>query len=475
MSEMARPDICVIGGGSGGLSVAAAAAAFGVSVILVERGRMGGDCLNYGCVPSKALIAAAKSVHTARTSPFVDRAPDTLSVNFDHVRAHVRRAIEAIAPNDSVERFTALGVRVIEAEARFVDRRTVAAGGLLIRARRFVVATGSTAAIPPVPGLEDIDYLTNESLFDLERLPRSLAILGGGPIGMEMAQAFRRLGSEVTVIEAMRVLGREDRELASVVTDRLRREGVVLHEGTAVEAVEAADGGIRLRCRGEKAVFAVEAERLLVAAGRRPVTGGLDLDRAKVQFSARGIVADSRMRTSNRRVYAIGDVAEGRPQFTHLAGYHAGLVVRSILFRVRARENLAILPAASYTDPEIASIGLSEAEARKRHGTITILRWPFAENDRAQAEGDSEGLIKLVVGAKGRVLGVGIAGRGAGELITFWSLVIERGMRLKDLTGYLSPYPTRAEIGKRAVISYYAPMARHRWIRALVRFLRRLG
>ena len=181
------------------------------------------------------------------------------------------------------------------------------------------------------------------------------------------------------------------------------------------------------------------------------------------------------MRTSNRRVYAIGDVAEGRPQFTHLAGYHAGLVVRSILFRVRARENLAILPAASYTDPEIASIGLSEAEARKRHGTITILRWPFAENDRAQAEGDTEGLIKLVVGAKGRVLGVGIAGRGAGELITFWSLVIERGMRLKDLTGYLSPYPTRAEIGKRAVISYYAPMARHRWIRALVRFLRRLG
>ena len=194
MSEMARPDICVIGGGSGGLSGAAAAAAFGVSVILVERGRMGGDCLNYGCVPSKALIAAAKSVHTARTSPFVHTAPDALSVNFDHVRAHVRRAIEAIAPNDSVERFTALGVRVIEAEARFVDRRTVAAGGLLIRARRFVVATGSTAAIPPVPGLEDIDYLTNESLFDLERLPRSLAILGGGPIGMEMAQAFRRPG-----------------------------------------------------------------------------------------------------------------------------------------------------------------------------------------------------------------------------------------------------------------------------------------
>ncbi|MCF3639151.1 FAD-dependent oxidoreductase, partial [Rhizobium sp. TRM95111] len=400
MAGVVRPDICVIGAGSGGLSVAAGAAAFGVSVVLVERGRMGGDCLNYGCVPSKALIAAARRVHLLRRAgPYLGTAQPP-QLDFPKIRQEIRAAIAAIAPNDSVERFTALGVTVLRADARFVDRRTLVAGGQTIRARRFVIATGSAPAAPDIPGLESVDYLTNESLFDLEQLPESLLVLGGGPVGIEMAQAFCRLGSRVTVLENREILGRADPDLRRIVVDRLRAEGVTLLEGVRVEAVENRAGGVTAHLlASDGRQTAVAGVRLLVAAGRRPVVDGLGLESAGVRHGPGGIVVNGGQRSSNRRIYAVGDVAGG-PQFTHVAGHQASLVLKGILFRAWARFRPEIVPAVTYCDPEIAFVGLSEAEARRRHRRVQIVRWPFAENDRAQIEGETTGFVKLVAGAR---------------------------------------------------------------------------
>ncbi|MCV0395729.1 MAG: FAD-dependent oxidoreductase [Rhizobiaceae bacterium] len=469
------PDICVIGAGSGGLSVAAAAAAFGVEVVLIEKGKMGGDCLNYGCVPSKALIAAARHAHAMRHGSQFGIADEEPQIAFRQVNRHVRKVIEAIAPNDSVERFTAMGVRVIQEHARFVDRRTVLAGDHEIRARRFVVATGSSPLVPPIEGLDGVDHLTNETLFDLTALPRRLVIIGGGPIGLEMAQAHRRLGSEVTVVEAMTAMGKDDPELAAFVLRRLREEGVVIREQTKVVRVERRGrSGVRVHVEGEGGADTIDGSHLLVAAGRSANVRDLGLDKAGIDFDRKGVKVTDRLRTTNRRVYAIGDAAGGL-QFTHVAGYHAGLVVRAMLFRLPARENRRVIPWATFTDPELATIGLSEDEARKKHGRVSILRWPYAENDRAQAERKTEGLIKIVTDRKGRILGAGIVGANAAEMINLWALAVAKNMTVRDVTGYVAPYPTMTEIGKRAAITYFAPMARKPGVRRLIRFLRLFG
>lgn len=472
MTKTLTPDICVIGAGSGGLTVAAGAAAFGVSVVLVEKGKMGGDCLNYGCVPSKALIAAGKHAHAMRNGArfgIADAEPD---IDFRKVGRHVHRVIDAIAPNDSVERFTALGVRVIQDHARFKDARTVIAGDQEIRARRFVVATGSSPAIPPIPGLDTVDVLTNETIFDLTRRPGKLVIIGGGPIGIELAQAYRRLGAEVVVIEAETMLGREDPELTAIVMGRLRAEGIELRENAKVTQVERrGKTGIRVHIGTDEII---DGTHLLVATGRRVNVEELDLDKAGIDFSPKGITVSDTLRTTNRRVYAIGDVAGG-PQFTHVAGYHAGLVIRAILFRLKAREDRTILPRVTYTDPEIAHVGLGEEDARKAHGRINVLRWPYAENDRAQAERRTQGFVKLIADRKERIIGVSIVGAQAGELIGLWALAISKGMRVRDMTGYVPAYPTMGEIGKRAAVSYFATAARKPIVRRLVRFLRIFG
>lgn len=474
MAQLLKPDICVIGAGSAGLSVAAAAAAFGVSVVLVEKGRMGGDCLNYGCVPSKALIAAAKRAHAVRGGgPGV--APAEPGIDFRAVMRHVDAAIAAIAPNDSVERFTALGVKVVQAAAHFVDRRTVAAGDFEIRARRFVVATGSSPLVPAIPGLDTVDYLTNETMFGLTRRPGHLIIVGGGPIGMEMAQAFRRLGSQVTVIEAMSPLGKEDPEMSAPVLAAIQAEGVTIHPQARVTGVERrGKTGVKVDVVAEGRGFAVDGTHLLLAVGRKANLEGLELARAGIAFDDGGVTVDARLRTRNRRVYAIGDVA-GSLQFTHVANYHAGLVLRSILFRLRAREDRSIIPRVTFTDPEIAHVGLGEEEARKAEGVIRVLRWPYAENDRARAEGRTVGHIKLVTGRKGRILGASIVGEGAGEMINMWSLAVSRRMGVRDIAGYVAPYPTASEIGKRAAITYFVGTTRKPLVRRLLRFLRFFG
>ncbi len=475
MTELIKPDICVIGGGSGGLTVAAAAAAFGVSVVLIEGGKMGGDCLNYGCVPSKAIIAAGKTANSMRHAAKFGIKNVEPEVNFRKVHDHVHSVIAAIAPNDSVERFTALGVKVIEAHGKFKDAETVVAGDYEIRARRFVVATGSSAFVPPIPGLEKVDYLTNETLFDETRKPNHLLVIGGGPIGMEMAQAHRRLGSKVTVIEGLKALGKDDPELAEVVLRNVRADGVEILEGANVVGVEQnTKTTVKVTVETEEGTLDVTGSHILVATGRAANVNGLDLEKAGINYDRKGIEVDNALRTSNKKVYAIGDVAGGF-QFTHVAGYHAGLVVQSILFRIPGKENRDIIPWATYTDPELAHVGLDENAARERVGTINVLRWPYAENDRAQAERKTEGLVKIITDKKGKILGASIAGANAGEMINVFALAVSKKMKVQDLRGFIAPYPTMTEITKRAATSFSAPLTRKPSIRRIINFLRKFG
>lgn len=480
MSRLLTPDICVIGAGSGGLSVAAAAAAFGVDTVLIEQGEMGGDCLNYGCVPSKALIAAGKAAYHAGHGAGFGVSVPRVDIDFSAVNDHIREAIAGIAPHDSQERFEGLGVTVIRAPARFQDPRTVLAGDARIRARRFVVATGSSPLVPPIPGLEGVPYHTNETIFTLRSCPEHLLVIGGGPIGLELAQAHRRLGARVTVIEAARAMPREDPELAALVLERMRAEGVEIVEGATVTAVSGAAGAIRLTLgsgEGEgDTAREIEGTHLLLAAGRRANVEGLGLEEAGIAFDRRGITVGADLRSSNRRVYAIGDVAGG-PQFTHVAGYHAGIVLRALLFRLPARENRDILPRVTFTDPEIGHVGLTAEEARARFGTarVRVLEAAFAGNDRARAERRTDGLVRLVAARGGRILGASVVGAGAGEMTNLLSLVVARKLTVRDIAGFVSPYPTLAEAVRRAAISYYADSARNLWIRRAVRVLARFG
>lgn len=478
MPRSLTPDICVIGAGSGGLSVAAAAAAFGVEVVLVEKGAMGGDCLNYGCVPSKALIAAGKAAHHARASaPFGVHA-ERVSVDFQRVHDHVHEVIATIAPHDSVERFESLGVTVIKAAAQFVDGRTLVAGDARIRARRFVIATGSSPALPPIPGLDQVPSLTNETIFDLTACPEHLIIVGAGPIGLELAQAHCRLGARVTVIEAETALAKEDPELAAEVVAQIRAEGVELLEGARVGevAAEADGGGIRVRVGDAAGERWVTGSHLLVATGRRPNTEGLGLDAAGVAHGPGGIAVGADLRTGNRRIYAIGDVAGGL-QFTHVAGYHAGIVIRALLFRLPARQNPDILPRVTYTDPEFGHVGLSreEAEARFGAGRVRQVSAPFSGNDRAQAERRTLGKVRLIVGPRGRLVGADVLGASAGEIVNLLSLAISSKLTVRDLAGFVSPYPSLSEAVRRAAISLYAGVPENPWIRRLVRVLARFG
>jgi pyruvate/2-oxoglutarate dehydrogenase complex dihydrolipoamide dehydrogenase (E3) component len=473
MPERINTDICVIGAGSAGLSVAAGASQMGARVVLVEAGIMGGDCLNTGCVPSKAMLAAAQAARDAREAGRFGIEAGDVRVDFARVNDHVKGVIAAIAPHDSVERFEGLGVRVIKGWAQFTDRETVSVDGKEIRARRFIAATGSSPLVPPIPGLDGVPYMTNETVFDNRDRPDHLLIVGGGPIGMELAQAHRRLGSAVTVLEMASVLPRDDRELAAVVVSRLRREGVTLMEGVKVAGVGGGAGAITLTLETEDGRQTVSGSHLLIAAGRQPNVDGLGLDKAGIDVSAKGIVVDRRLRTTNKKVYAIGDVAGG-PQFTHVASYHAGIVIRNILFRLPAKADHGAVPWVTYTDPELAYVGLSEDEAG-RAGPIHVLRWPYAENDRAHAERNEEGVIKVIVDRKGKVLGAGIVGRHAGELILPWVLALRRGLKIGAMADIVAPYPTLSEVSKRAAGSYFVPKLFNDRTRKLVRFLLRFG
>ncbi len=463
---MIETDICVIGGGSGGLSVAAGAVQMGARVVLIEAGEMGGDCLNAGCVPSKALIAAGKHAHAMTDGAPFGVAPVVPKVDFGAVKDHVARVISAIAPVDSQERFEGLGVHVIRAWARFAGPDRVEAGGDTITARRFVIATGSRPFVPPIPGIETVPYLTNETIFALRERPEHLIIIGGGPIGMEMAQAHRRLGCRVTVIEGAKALGKDDPEMAAVVLEKLRAEGIAIEEDAPVTEIGGEAGTITVKVKDGR-IFT--GSHLLMAVGRQVALDDMGLDVANVAFTRKGVTVGTDLRsTTNRRVYAVGDAAGGL-QFTHVAGYHAGVVIRSLLFGLPSKASTRHIPWATYTDPELAQVGMTEAEARREHGiNLTVVRFPFHDNDRAQAEGKTVGLIKVMV-ARGRPVGASIAGAGAGEQIALWALAISARMKMSAIAGAVLPYPTMAEVSKRAAGAYFSPkLFANPWVKRVV-------
>jgi pyruvate/2-oxoglutarate dehydrogenase complex dihydrolipoamide dehydrogenase (E3) component len=473
-AERLEVDICVIGAGTGGL-VTAAPAQLGARTVLFERHKMGGDCLNYGCVPSKALLAAAKAAKTVPTAGRfgIETAPP--AIDFSAVMRHVHGAIAAIAPHDSVERFEGLGVKVVSAEARFIGPREVAGGGFIIRARRFVIAAGSSLAVPPIPGLGEVAYLTNETVFENTVLPEHLIVIGGGPIGIEMAQAHRLLGSRVTVLEAAQILSKDDPELAGQLRGRLEANGIAIRDGADIARIEKSARGIAVTLEQGGGEERIEGTHLLVAAGRRPNVQDLDLDKGGIAYSAKGIEVDGRLRTTNPHVYALGDIAGG-PQFTHVADYHAGLVIRNALFRLPVRVDYRALPWVTYIDPELAQVGMIESEVNRAHGEdMRVLPYPFHDVDRAQTDRETEGMIKVVTRRNGRILGASILGAHAGELIHPWALAIARGLKMSSLATTIVPYPTFGEISKKAAGSYYAPKLFSAWPRRLVRLLAAFG
>jgi pyruvate/2-oxoglutarate dehydrogenase complex dihydrolipoamide dehydrogenase (E3) component len=478
-TETLKPDLCIIGAGSAGLSVASIAVSMGASVVLVEKHRMGGECLNVGCVPSKALLAAAHHAHALRQAGgFGIRIGEGPSVDFPRVREHLREVVSAIAPMDSIERYTAMGVRVIQGEASFMDAQTVSAGGRLIKARRFVIASGSKPAVPPIPGLDQVPYLTNETVFDLAEKPEHLVVIGGGATGVELAQAYRRLGSEVTLIEAgERLLNGEEPEMAAVVERALRSEGIDVRTGCAIDRIERRENSrvtIQLPAGGD----GIDSTHLLIATGRQAVTNGLGLEAAGIETDPSGIRVNQRLKTTNSRVYAIGDCASGPKlggRFTHVANHHAGLVIRNALFSLPVRAGDTPIPRVIYTDPELAAVGQTEDEARAKHKSIKILRWSFADNDRARAERTTTGHVKAIVSPRGRILGCTIVGPRAGELIMPWVLAMTHGLKVSDLAGVVYPYPSLSELTKSAAVEFLKPSTQNPWLRRVIGLVRRLG
>ncbi len=463
-----KPHLCIIGGGSGGLSVAAGAAQMGADVVLFEGGKMGGDCLNYGCVPSKAMLAAAKAAHYAHGNPKMGVTGGMVDVDFAAVKAHVANVINGIAPHDSPDRFRGFGVNVIEDYARFTAPNEVTGGGVTVRAKYFIVATGSSAFIPPIAGLSDVPFYTNESIFQDPEKPDHLVIIGGGPIGIEMAQAHARLGVKVTVVEGGHsIMVRDHQGLVSLLKPRLVADGITFIEGKGVTAVSGVAGKITVTVDGGGDI---EGSHLLVAAGRKPNLDRLDLDQAGIKYARGGITTDRRLRSSNKRVFAIGDAA-GRQQFTHVAGYHAGIIVRNTLFRLPAKIEDSAVPWVTFTDPELAHVGLTLAAATAQGITAKEVEFSLDGNDRARAELRTEGKVIGVVNAKGLIIGASILAPNAGEMIQSWVLAISKRMKISAMASYIAPYPTYGEASKRAAGAYFTPSLFSARTRKIVRFI----
>ncbi len=456
-------DICIIGAGAGGLSIAYGASHLGRSVVLYEAEEMGGDCLNYGCVPSKALISAAKYAHAQGAGAKMGVAPAKAKVDFPAVKAHIQGVIDTIAPVDSQERYEGFGVTVIRERARFKDAKTVESDTTEVKAKRFIVATGSRAAAPPIPGLADVPYLTNETVFQMEEQPKHLLVIGAGPIGLELGQSFRRLGSDVTIVDIAPPLGRSEPEHAKALVHALEEEGVVFRAPVKTEKITGKAGAITIHLEGGEKL---KGTHILVAAGRAPAVMDLNLDTAGVKFDRRGIETDDCLRTSNKKIFAVGDTAktpEGIPRggLTHAAGFHAGAIIKAFYYsppglgRLTGKVNTNRMPAAIYTAPELANIGMTEAQARAAGHKIKVLKFEFEENDRAIAERNREGEVKIIATTKGKILGASIIGEGAGDLIQMISVAMTNKVKVSGLAQIISPYPTRGEAVKRAASSFY--------------------
>ena len=477
--KVLEPDLCIIGAGSGGLSVAAGAAQLGMDVVLLEKDKMGGDCLNTGCVPSKALLAAGKRAQMHRKDDIKGIAPHEPVIDYAAVKDHVADTINTIAPHDSPERFEGLGVNVILQAGAFVSEDTLETDEYRIQATRFIVATGSRAFVPPIPGLSDTKFFTNENIFELRDKPEHLLIIGGGPIGIEMAQAHAQLGCHVSVFDAGTILPRDDQKNVQIVRDALDKDGIHLHEKISVNEVRSnSDNTIELVIKdqnGEERI--ISGSHLLVAAGRKANIDNIGLSHANVETHRAGIKVDNHLKTTNKRIFAIGDVAGG-PQFTHIAGYHAGVIIRQVCFGMFwAKIDYTALPWVTYCEPELAQVGLTEEAAIKEHGkaNITVAEWKFDENDRAIAERQTNGQIRVVTNKKGKILGASIVGPHAGELIGLWGLAIVSGQKIGAITAMIAPYPTLGEVSKRAAGAWYTPSLFSDKTRRIVKFMKVIG
>lgn len=443
-----RYNLVVLGAGTAGLVTAAGAAGLGAKVALVERDLMGGDCLNVGCVPSKALIRAARALADVRgASAFGVRLPGEATVDFPAVMERMRRLRAGLSPVDSAARFRALGVDVFLGTGAFTGRDTLAVGGATLRFKKAVIATGARAAAPPITGLADAGYLTNETVFSLTALPPRLAVIGGGPIGCELAQAFARFGAQVTLIEVgMQLLGREDPEAAALVRAALERDGVRLLMGGGIRRVERTADVRMVHVDTGKDVEPIEVDAILVGTGRKPNVEGLGLEAAGVRYDAiSGVRVDGRLRTSNPRVYAAGDVCTAQ-KFTHHSDFQARLVIQNALFLGRAYSSGLVVPRCTYTDPEVASVGMDARLASARGLLVTTFALPLAEVDRAVLDGETEGFVKIHVRAgSDQIVGATIVARHAGEMLPELTMALTRGIGLGRLARVIHTYPTQAE------------------------------
>lgn len=466
-------DICIIGAGSAGLSVASGAAQLGLSTILVEKSDMGGDCLNTGCVPSKALIAAANKAQEFRSADKFGIHSQEPSINFSAVNDHVKDIIAQIEPHDSQERFEGLGVTVIREAAHFISDKILQAGEHSIKARYFVIATGSRARVPDIHGMDKDNIFTNENIFDLRQAPEHLIIIGGGPIGIEMAQAHRRLGAKVTVIDAGKILSHDDVEIVGILKEKLESEGIKIHEDTAIQSISHSENSVSVNLQnGEE----IKGSHLLVAIGRTPNIETLGLDKAGVKTNQKGVIVDDGLQTSQPHIFAAGDVSGG-PQFTHVAGYHAGILIRRIAFKMWfAKTDYSALPWVTYTDPALAHVGMTMKQAKEKYGVdnIQTIGKSLPENDRARAERIEEGMIKIIALNNGQILGVTILSPHAGDLLGLWTLAISKKMKLKDITAIIAPYPTLGELSKAVAGEWYKESLFSNKTKKIIRFLQKL-
>ena len=458
-------DLVAIGGGVGGLVAAVGAAQLGARAGIVERGKLGGDCLNYGCVPSKGVIRSARLAAEARGLAEFGIETGEVRVNFPRVMRRMKEAQAIIGEHDAAERFEAMGIEIIFGAGKFIDGRTFEVNGRKIRAKRFLLATGSSPFVPEIPGLSDVPYLTNESVFDLTAQPRRMAVLGAGPIGLEMAQAFQQLGTEVEVLELMpKLLPRLDPEMAEVLRGALERSGLRLHFGVKVNGVEKNGEEIRLHADTPGGPRTYTCDALLVAIGRKANTIGLGLEAAGVRYSPSGVETDDTLRTSNPRIYAVGDL-RGKFQFTHVAEYEAGIALRNMLFSepfgiplpfFKKRAAYHAIPWVIYTSPEAAHVGMTEAEARDAMSGVQVLRFPMSRVDRAVVDGGTEGFCKVVCDARGRLVGADLVSTAAGEILHEFALAVRKRLHVREIIDTIHVYPTLAQINRRTAGRYYA-------------------
>ena len=470
-------DVVIIGGGSGGLVVASAAAQLKAKVALVEKDRLGGDCLWFGCVPSKSLLHASRVAHEVKTSSRFGIYSTPPDIQFSEAIGHVQKVISNIQPNDSPERFESLGVEVIFGEGQFKDQKTFTVNGRDLNARAFVVSTGSRPKVPPIEGLEEAGFLTNEQVFSLKERPDSLAVIGAGPIGCELGQALHRLGSQVTMISSRdHILSKEEPEAALVVEEQLEADGINVIRGKRAQKVEVIDGKKYLWVGDEKVIV----DEILVSSGRVPNVDSLNLEAAGVQYNEKGLIVNQKLQTSNKRIYACGDVIGGY-QFTHVAAYEAAVVIQNALFFPSAKADYRVIPWATFTEPELARVGLTEEQARERYGNeFEVLKQEFADVDRAQAEGATAGFAKIITTPKGQILGAHIVGPSAGEIIHEVILAMKNQLPVSALTGMIHIYPTLSEVNSKAALqlkkrNYAKNELLQNTLRRLFRFLRSLA